>query len=87
MKELNAKDFGLNGNIILKGDGKSSYIIVMDRKSRIVMKDCEKIRERIEMIRRVDPTARVDIETTAPVCSKTMACLKNEGNHVKSIGY
>ena len=63
--------FGLAKNTIIEKPGRSHFALVIDRKSRIVMKDGEKIVEKAEKIRTALPGAKVSLKTTAPVCSKT----------------
>ncbi len=74
-KKIEPHQVGLHHSTHLEQTGKNRFVIVMDRKRRIVMKDGELIRQKIEKIRQFSPGAIVDIETTAPVCSKTKAFL------------
>jgi len=48
----------------------------MDRKIRIIMKNGEKIVRKAALILKTIPGAVVSLLTTAPICSKTKALLK-----------
>ena len=45
--------------------------IIIDRKSRIIMKDGYRISEQAKSILSMDPDVRIRVATSAPVCSKT----------------
>ncbi len=49
----------------------NNIYIVINRKSRIIMKDGIKILEMVKKINKVDRNKRVSVLTSAPVCSKT----------------
>ena len=53
------------------------YALFIDRKSRIVMADAKRIIEKVQILSRCFPEARISVKTTAPVCSKTNAVLKS----------
>ena len=53
--------------------------IVKNRKSRIIMKDGEKILESAKQIQSVSPKTKVSLITNAPVCSKTTKYLFENG--------
>ena len=63
-------------------EDKKSIAIVVDRKSRIIMKDGYKIAEAVKQIKN-KTNSSVSLATTAPVCSKTTRFL-NE-NDIKII--
>lgn len=71
--------FGLHASTRMESPGKNHYTLVIDRKSRIIMKDGQKILEKATKIKSHIPTAIVDVRTTAPACSKTEAFLKQNG--------
>lgn len=53
--------------------------IVKNRKSRIIMKDGEKILSLADELRRDHPGKEIRFRTSAPVCSKTKRFLENNG--------
>lgn len=69
------KQFGLTASTRLYRNDRGDVVILIDRKSRIVMKDGERILEKANRIQSFQGNARVKVETTAPVCSKTRAFL------------
>ncbi|MCP4136533.1 MAG: hypothetical protein GY754_36525 [bacterium] len=85
MKIIDPKEFGLPSRTMIVSLGKNHIGIVKDRKSRIIMKDGEKLLELAEQIRSSNPGLKVSILTTAPVCSKTTAFLKEQGIAVKDL--
>ena len=79
MPEVDPKKFDLHPSTRIEQSGKNRYAIVIDRKSRIVMKDGEKIMDRAAKIQKQVPGARIHLKTSAPVCSKTRLFLKEKG--------
>jgi len=73
---VNPKLFGLHPATKLAQSGEKQFIIIMNRKSRIIMKDGEKIVQKAARIIEKVPGAIVSLQTTAPVCSQTKALLK-----------
>lgn len=74
--KVNAVKFGLTSRTELEKIGRNHYSIVVKRKSRLLMKDGEKILEKINVMREFVPGARVDLATNAPVCGKAAQYLK-----------
>ena len=52
------------------------WVIIKDRKSRIIMKDGEIIREQAKIVLDAMGAAGVNLVTNAPVCSKTKVFLE-----------
>ncbi|MEN8199387.1 MAG: hypothetical protein ABFR63_04870 [Thermodesulfobacteriota bacterium] len=75
---LNPKDFGLPARTVLEREGET-IVIVMKRKSRIIMADGRKILEKARKIRQVEAGVTIALKTTAPLCSKTRTFLEEEG--------
>jgi hypothetical protein len=73
---VDPKLFGLHHTTQLEQSGEKEFVIVMNRKSRIIMKDGEKIVQKATRIIEKVPGAIVSLRTTAPVCSKTKVHLK-----------
>ncbi|RUM44864.1 MAG: hypothetical protein DSY80_03935 [Desulfocapsa sp.] len=82
--ELTAKEFGLPARTVLAQVDEQTIAIVMKRKSRIIMADGKKIVEKARKIQQTLPAAKVILQTTAPVCSKTIKFLENNDIQVVS---
>lgn len=73
---VNPKEFGLPAGTILEDGGQGRLVLVIDRKSRLIMTDGHRIIAKLGKIRKVRPGAIFDLRTTAPVCSKTRVFLE-----------
>jgi len=73
---IDPKKFGLHPRTVLEDIGKNRFAIVIMRKSRIIMSDGKKILEKAQKIKEDHPKARISLKTSAPLCSKTVAFLK-----------
>ena len=82
-KKIDPREFGLHHATHLEKTGENDYAIVIDRKSRIVMKDGQTIQKKADKIKASFPQANVILETTAPVCSKTRRFLAEQGVEVQ----
>ncbi len=78
-ERINPKPFGLSSRICLEHKGPADFILVMNRKSRIIMKDAKAIVSKAAKIKEKVPQASVSLETTAPVCSKSIQFLTENG--------
>ncbi len=76
---INPSPFGLPPRTRLEDDGKGNVTLVKIRKSRIVMKDGEKILEAKRKILKKGKYSSLTLKTNAPVCSKTRAFLEEHG--------
>jgi hypothetical protein len=85
MYTIDPKQFDLSPRVLLKKIGKTGIAIVINRKSRIIMKDGNNILEKAMKIKSRKPGMKVSLETTAPVCSKTSAFLKKNDIEVVQI--
>ncbi len=81
---IDPKTFGLHPSTRIIKTGDNRFTIVIQRKSRIIMKDGRNILSKAEQIKSKIGTAVVDVKTTAPVCSKTSAFLKEQGIKIKT---
>ncbi len=70
MKRINPKNYNFTSRTTLYKKTDNIYIII-DRKSRIIMKDGYRISEQAKSILSTDPDVRIRVATSAPVCSKT----------------
>jgi len=78
-KFVDPKLYGLPPSTKLIQAGTDQFEIIIQRKSRIIMKDGEGILAKIHKIKNHVPNAKVSLNTSAPVCSKTKAFLEEHG--------
>ena len=79
MYPVNPKTYNLSSRIKLLKDSAGSLFIVIDRKSRIIMKDGSRVVKTAEQIKEVNKNKKISLLTSAPVCSKTKSLLlKND---------
>ena len=75
MQSLSPKDYGLNSKVkLIQSDDHIG--IVIDRKSRIIMKDGLRILNQSKKIKQISNSV-IRLYTSAPVCSKTKVFLQN----------
>ena len=84
MKNINPADYNLHPRTRLLGENKKIFIVI-DRKSRIIMKDGHRIVEIANKIKSVKNKKSVGVMSNAPVCSKTKKFLINNGIVVKGL--
>jgi hypothetical protein len=76
-ESVDPKLYGLpSRTVLIKTRGSEEFILVINRKSRIIMKDAKTILNKADKIKEKIPSASVSLETTAPVCSKSIKFLK-----------
>jgi hypothetical protein len=68
---INPKKYNLHSRVLIKEPQPKHIVIVVNRKSRIIMKDGERINQQKETINKIKPNTKISLETTAPICSKT----------------
>ena len=78
MKKIDPKKYNLSSRLNLEKDSENNYYIVINRKSRIIMKDGIKIKNQATQIKSFDSNAKVKLKTSTPICSKTKHFLSNE---------
>jgi len=61
------------------------FVIIKDRKSRIIMKEGKQILEQINLIKHKEPNSKISLATNAPVCSKTTKFLSEKGIEILSL--
>ena len=83
MEFLSPKDYGLNAKVRLI-QSEDHIGIVIDRKSRIIMKDGIKILDQAEKIRKTTNNI-IRLYTSATVCSKTKLYLNKNNILIDSI--
>ena len=78
-KFINPKLFSLPPSTKLKQVGSNQFDIIIQRKSRIIMKDGKGVVAKVDKIKHHVPKAKISLRTSAPVCSKTKVFLKERG--------
>ena len=81
---VDPKTYGLPARTVLLKDDHDHFVLYVDRKSRIIMKDAAAIFDKADKIRKTVPNAAVSLQTAAPVCSKSTKFLFENGIDVIS---
>ena len=71
MKLINPKTYNLPPRTKLLENNSGSLFILIDRKSRVIMKDGHKIVKIAEDIKKINQNKKISLLTSAPLCSKT----------------
>ena len=79
---LDPKKYGLNARTVLIENEQKEIIIVINRKSRIIMKDGRKILEKARKIQQQE-NKTISVSTGAPVCRKTKQHLQKNGIEIR----
>ena len=83
MQPLSPKNYGLNSKVkLIQSDDHIG--IVIDRKSRIIMKDGIRILDQVKKIKKITNNV-IHLYTSAPVCSKTKVFLNKNNILINSI--
>ncbi len=75
-KFVDPKLFDLPSSTKLRQAGANQFDIIIQRKSRIIMKDGKGILTKASKIKEHVPNAKVSLKTSAPVCGKTKSFLE-----------
>ena len=75
MKNIDPTQYNLSSRVDLRQDRSGDLLIIIDRKSRIIMKDGVRILEMVKKINKIDPKKNISVRTSAPICSKTKKLL------------
>jgi len=75
MKRIDPIEYNLSPRTTLYKKMDIIFIII-DRKSRIIMKDGNRIFEQAKLIWSVEPSNRIRVATSAPMCTKTKEYLR-----------
>jgi len=76
---IDPKVFGLSPRTTIGKLSQNHFIIIKDRKSRIIMKDGRQILEQIETIKLHAPKTEIVVATNAPICGKTTKYFEKKG--------
>ena len=85
MKNIDPKRYNLSLRTILRQIGKNNISIIIDRKSRIIMKDGQRIMKQAQAIHQINSNIIITVLTSAPVCSKTRALLLEKNIYIKEL--
>ena len=85
MKKVDPKKYNLSSRVSLQENSSNELCIVINRKSRIIMKDGYRILEIAEKIKQVENKRKVKVLSSAPVCSKTRAFLNKKGLSLEAL--
>ena len=75
MKNIDPTQYNLSSKVDLRQDRSGDLLIIIDRKSRIIMKDGIRVLEMVKKINKIDPKKNISVRTSAPICSKTKKLL------------
>ena len=75
MKNIDPTQYNLSSRVDLRQDRSGDLLIIIDRKSRIIMKDGIRVLEMVKKINKTDPKKNISVRTSAPICSKTKKLL------------
>lgn len=82
---IDPNKFFLNKRVVLRQEASNHIAIIINRKSRIIMKDGLRILEQAKRINAVLPAVKVSVETNAPVCSKTNRFLSDHRINITNL--
>jgi len=85
MKKIDPKRYNLSSRLNLQQNKLNELFIIIDRKSRVVMKDAHRILETVNRIQSIEKDRHVSVLTSAPVCSKTQTFLSDNSISVKNL--
>ncbi len=75
---IDPKKFGLSPRTALGQLFQNHFVIIKDRKSKIIMKDGRQLLGQIQQIKKHTPNSKVSLATNAPVCGKTTKYFNEE---------
>ena len=84
MKNIDPAKYNLHSRLKLLGKNKRVFIVI-DRKSRIIMKDGHRIVKMAKQIAQIEVEKEISVLSSAPVCKKTRKFLLEKHIVVKSI--
>ena len=85
MKKIDPKRYNLSSRLNLQQNKLNELFIIIDRKSRVVMKDAHRILETVNRIQSIEKDKNISVLTSAPVCSKTRTFLSDNSISVKNL--
>ena len=85
MKNIDPTQYNLSSRVDLRQGRSGDLLIIIDGKSRIIMKDGVRILEMVKKINKIDPKKNISVRTSAPICSKTKKLLLVNSIMIKSL--
>jgi hypothetical protein len=82
---INPIKFGLSPRTAIGQLSQNHFVIIKDRKSRIIMQDGNQILEQTNLIKGNESLIKISLATNAPVCSKTTKILGEKGIDILSL--
>jgi hypothetical protein len=79
MQKINPKIYSINSRISIFRTTNGGVLVMINRKSRIIMKDGHKIIENVKKINKIEKDVKITIKIKAPLCSKTKTFLEKKG--------
>ena len=79
MQKINPKIYSINSRTSIFRTTNGGVLVMINRKSRIIMKDGYKIIENVKKINKIEKDANITIKINAPLCSKTKTFLEKKG--------
>jgi len=85
MKIIDPKKYNLSSRVILKESSNGQIFLIINRKSRIIMKDGNRILDIIQKIKTIEKDKKTSVLTSAPVCSKTRQFLNKNKVEIQKL--
>jgi hypothetical protein len=85
MKNIDPKKYNLSSRVILKESSNGQIFLIINRKSRIIMKDGNRILDIIQKIKTIEKDKKTSVLTSAPVCSKTRQFLNKNKVEIQKL--
>ena len=85
MAFIDPTSFGLSSKDRIEKLPGNQLALIIDRKSRIIMKDGLRIKSKIKTMQERMPNMIIILKTSAPVCSKTMAFFYEHGIRIEPL--
>ena len=85
MRKVDPKTFNLSNRINIQENDNNEVFFIVDRKSRIIMKDGVRIFNQIQKVKEKRSNDRFFLKTSAPVCSKTKKYLNQRNIEIFDI--
>ena len=85
MKKIDPKRYNLSPRLNLQQNELNEFFLIIDRKSRVVMKDAYRILEIVNKVQSIEKDKNISVLTSAPVCSKTRTFLSSYSILIKDL--
>jgi hypothetical protein len=85
MRKVDPRVFNLSNRINIQENDNNDIFFIIDRKSRIIMKDGIRISNQIQKVKEKRRNARFFLKTSAPICSKTKKYLNQRNIEIFDI--